>query len=680
MGSWGDIGQLRGLCGTVARPGVPTVVPLPGEQAEVRRLPGEGAQGEDQPQLPLRRPGQAHPRVQAAAAQLPPRRHPLQPDQEGAQQAVRAPHGGPWLPHGQDDHQAHHVHRGRGEPRPGGGRPPEGPLPGELPRLPGREGDPGGRPLGADLHGGHRGLGHGQHEVHAQRGAHHRHHGRGQRGDGRGGGRGEPLHLRHAGRGRRGARPQGVLRPRLLRAAAGAEAGHRPAQQRLLQPPPARPLPRHRQHAHEPRQVQGVCRLRGLRPVPGESQRPLQGHAGVDQEGDQEHRGVGEVLQRPHHRPVRPGDLGGRAHPPAHPRPRRAPRVGPGRLGPSPCSLPGRLGPPMLPARMPGPSDAPRPDAGAPKCSLPGRRGPPVLPARMPGPPGAPRPDAWALWHSPPGCLGPPTMLPARTPGSPSAPRPDAGAPKCSLPRRLGPPVLPARTPGPPSAPCPDAWVPQCSPPGRRGPQVLPARTPGPPSAPRPDAGAPKCSLPGRLGPPVLPARTPGPPSAPCPDAWVPQCSPPGRWGPQVLPARTPGPLTMLPTRTLGPPSALCPDAWAPQCSPHPDAWVPWFSSPGHLGPPREGSPPPSPLRAFSGSLNPPLRGSPSPPTPGPLLPPATSTAGRLGPSPGRGGGGGRGGCCPRREPRRPGARCLFGAWLRWLISSSLFFFFLSPF
>lgn len=33
----------------------------------------------------------------------------------------------------------------------------------------------------------------------------------------------------------------------------------------------------------------------------------------VDQDGDPQHRRLGEVLQRPHHLPVRPRDLGGGA-------------------------------------------------------------------------------------------------------------------------------------------------------------------------------------------------------------------------------------------------------------------------------------------------------------------------------------------------------------------------------
>ncbi|ETE65139.1 Glycogen phosphorylase, muscle form, partial [Ophiophagus hannah] len=50
-------------------------------------------------------------------------------------------------------------------------------------------------------------------------------------------------------------------------------------------------------------------------------QRPLQEHQGVDKEGDPEHWDFRKVLERPHHRPVRPRDLGGRAHPPKDPCP-----------------------------------------------------------------------------------------------------------------------------------------------------------------------------------------------------------------------------------------------------------------------------------------------------------------------------------------------------------------------
>jgi hypothetical protein len=63
------------------------------------------------------------------------------------------------------------------------------------PHLPGR------RPLRADLHRRQGGLGHRQHEVHAERRADHRHPGRRQRGDPRGGGGGELLPVRARRRG-----------------------------------------------------------------------------------------------------------------------------------------------------------------------------------------------------------------------------------------------------------------------------------------------------------------------------------------------------------------------------------------------------------------------------------------------------------------------------------------------
>jgi len=43
----------------------------------------------------------------------------------------------------------------------------------------------------------------------------------------------------------------------------------------------------------------------------------------MDQEGDLQHCRMWQVLQRPHHLPVRPGDLGRGAHAGEAPRPRR---------------------------------------------------------------------------------------------------------------------------------------------------------------------------------------------------------------------------------------------------------------------------------------------------------------------------------------------------------------------
>lgn len=69
------------------------------------------------------------------------------------------------------------------------------------------------RPVGADLHSRHGSLRNREHEVHAERSPHHRHHGRSQRGNGGGGRRGEPLHLWDEGGGRGGFGQEGVSRP-----------------------------------------------------------------------------------------------------------------------------------------------------------------------------------------------------------------------------------------------------------------------------------------------------------------------------------------------------------------------------------------------------------------------------------------------------------------------------------
>lgn len=124
-------------------------------------------------------------------------------------------------------------------------------------------------------------------------------------------------------------------------------------------------------------QVQSLCGLRGLCQVPGESQRALPGECqpgnqprnlpphpgegiwhggavgtgsearsprvpppspwlspelqGVDQNGDQEHRGGGQVLQRPHHQGVRPGHLARGALRPENPPTQQAQGGGRGR-------------------------------------------------------------------------------------------------------------------------------------------------------------------------------------------------------------------------------------------------------------------------------------------------------------------------------------------------------------
>ena len=72
----------------------------------------------------------------------------------------------------------HQQRRARGQAAEGG-------VPAQLQREPGRDHHAGGRPVGADLHRRHRGFGHRQHEVRAQRRADHRHARRRQRRDAR---------------------------------------------------------------------------------------------------------------------------------------------------------------------------------------------------------------------------------------------------------------------------------------------------------------------------------------------------------------------------------------------------------------------------------------------------------------------------------------------------------------
>ncbi|CAN7950853.1 unnamed protein product, partial [Ixodes pacificus] len=163
-----------------------------------------------EPSLDVRHASEAHSRVQAATAQLPAHHHPVQPHQGQPLRPHGAPYhhdrrqGGTGLPHSEADHQTDHSGGQRGEQRPRGGGQAEGDLPGELPGQPGRKDHPCRRPERADLHRRHRGLWHRKHEVHAEWSTDHRHSGWSQRGDARGDGAREHLHLRHErGRGQR---------------------------------------------------------------------------------------------------------------------------------------------------------------------------------------------------------------------------------------------------------------------------------------------------------------------------------------------------------------------------------------------------------------------------------------------------------------------------------------------
>ena len=155
----------------------------------------------------VRHPGQAHPRVQAPAPQRAAHHHALPAPAAQPAAGHRAAllrlrrQGRAGLPHG----QAHHPpdqRRGRGGERgPGHGRTPERRV---LPGLQRQERAcrlPGGRPVRADLDRGQGGLGHRQHEVHAERRPDHRDAGRRQCRDPRGSRRGQLLPLRHDRRG-----------------------------------------------------------------------------------------------------------------------------------------------------------------------------------------------------------------------------------------------------------------------------------------------------------------------------------------------------------------------------------------------------------------------------------------------------------------------------------------------
>ena len=140
----------------------------------------------------LRRAGQAHPRVQAAAPQRAARGRAPRAASPRPRARRRPPHGRlrrqgrARLPDGQADHQARPL-GGRGRERgPRRGRPPQGRVPARLQRHELRADLPRRRALGADLDRRQGGLRHRQHEVLAQRRAHDRHARRRQRRDPRG--------------------------------------------------------------------------------------------------------------------------------------------------------------------------------------------------------------------------------------------------------------------------------------------------------------------------------------------------------------------------------------------------------------------------------------------------------------------------------------------------------------
>ena len=101
----------------------------------------------------LRLPDQAHPRIQAAAAQRAAHRRALQPaagepePRDGPADVLLRGQGGARLPPGQADHQAHQQPGRHHRRRSGGARPAQGRVPARLRRLAGRAADPGQRRL-----------------------------------------------------------------------------------------------------------------------------------------------------------------------------------------------------------------------------------------------------------------------------------------------------------------------------------------------------------------------------------------------------------------------------------------------------------------------------------------------------------------------------------------------------
>ena len=142
----------------------------------------------------VRHPGQAHPRIQAAAPECAAHHHalPASASRPAARHRAALLHlrrqGRTGLPHGQAHDPPDHRRGRSGERGAGHGRTPERRV---LPGLQRQERAcrlSSGRPVRADLHCGQGSLGHRQHEVHAERRPDHRDAGRRQRRDPRGSG------------------------------------------------------------------------------------------------------------------------------------------------------------------------------------------------------------------------------------------------------------------------------------------------------------------------------------------------------------------------------------------------------------------------------------------------------------------------------------------------------------
>ena len=214
----------------------PRPAPTPGTARQRRQLPRRLPQGQARgkravrglapvdgrarggPGDHLRQPGQAHPRIQAAAAQRAQDRGALQPAAresralDDAADVLLRRQGGAGLPAGQGHHQVPQQPGRHDRRRPRRARPAQGRVPAGVLRVARRAPDPRQRRLEPDLDRRLRGQRHQQHEVHDERRAHDRHPRRRHDRDGPGGGRGELLPVRsHRRSGRR--------QPRLVQSA-----------------------------------------------------------------------------------------------------------------------------------------------------------------------------------------------------------------------------------------------------------------------------------------------------------------------------------------------------------------------------------------------------------------------------------------------------------------------------
>ncbi len=183
----------------------------------------------------VRRPDQAHPRVQAPASQHPRDGRALQRDPRQSDHRLRAAgedlrrQGGGELHSGQAHHQARHRRRPGRQLRPDRARASQGRVPAELQRLARRDDHSRRRPVGADLDRRDGGLRHRQHEDGAERRADDRDPRRRQRRVARPRRRRQHLHLRsdrRRGRGRAALRAS-TRRARIAALAALARGARR---------------------------------------------------------------------------------------------------------------------------------------------------------------------------------------------------------------------------------------------------------------------------------------------------------------------------------------------------------------------------------------------------------------------------------------------------------------------